>query len=200
MGPYKVQAVEGVKLRVFVSLKWPWLTTLYDNVPTVHQLNWHLNLSVALQMATFFGEQILFNVLSLWVIVHVCACAWGGIVFRGEDTNEIKRESCQDKQWKNIKGTLIWTIHGASCLFTAGFNTISAKIYKYSYTFSRWLSTLRKKDCMQPNPFSPVWLGYFCNVMLLAAWLKWSRCALGVGLLIVVFVSPLLCASSDLIS
>lgn len=39
VGPYKVQAVEGVKLQVFVSLKWPQLTTLYDNVATVHQLN-----------------------------------------------------------------------------------------------------------------------------------------------------------------
>lgn len=76
VGPYKVQAVEGVKLRVFVSLKWPRLTTLYDNVPTVHQLNWHLNLSVALQMPTFFGEQILFNVHSLWVIVHVREEGW----------------------------------------------------------------------------------------------------------------------------
>lgn len=78
VGPYKVQAVEGVKLRVFVSLKWPRLTTLYDNVATVHQLNWHLEQSVALQMPTFFGEQILFNVHSLWVIVHVRV--WGGMV------------------------------------------------------------------------------------------------------------------------
>lgn len=70
VGPCKVQAAEGVKLRVFVSLKWPRLTTLYDNVPTVHHLNWHLNLSVALQMLTFLEEQILFNVHSLWVIVH----------------------------------------------------------------------------------------------------------------------------------
>lgn len=77
VGPYKVQAMEGVKLRVFVSLKWPRLTTLYDNVPTVHQLNWHLNLSVVLQMPTFFWEQILFNVHSLWVIVHVYVGKYG---------------------------------------------------------------------------------------------------------------------------
>ncbi len=101
VGPYKVQATEGVKLRVFVSLKWPRLTTLYDNVPTVHQLNWHLNLSVALQMPTFFGEQILFNVHSLWVIARVCEGGWFSVEGREggrENTNEIKRESCQDKQ------------------------------------------------------------------------------------------------------
>lgn len=39
VGPYKVQVVEGVKVQVFVSLKRPQLTTLYDNVATVHQLN-----------------------------------------------------------------------------------------------------------------------------------------------------------------
>lgn len=39
VGPYKVQVVEGVKLQVFVCLKRPQLTTLYDNVATVHQLN-----------------------------------------------------------------------------------------------------------------------------------------------------------------